>query len=165
MSRRVQRPTRKRKDSDSGPQRRAEKAALARMARRLHVPSLEPNVTLQAGEGRAVLDGLYVGPHRVVMVEVNAHVGPLKSAQRHKVLSDAFKLAMVSKLYAHRWRNRSIERILVFVDEGPLARLGPATWAGAALDAAGVSAQVCRCSSREREALMFAQKRQDIRNG
>ena len=73
---------RKRRDSDSGPQRRAEAAALARMARRLHVPSLEPNVTLQAGEGRVVLDGLYVGPHRVVMVEVNAHVGPLKSAQR-----------------------------------------------------------------------------------
>ncbi len=165
MNHQSRRPSQRRKASDSGPQRRAEAAALARMARRLHVPSLQPNVALQAGEGRAVLDGLYVGADRVVMVEVNAHVGPLKSAQRHKVLSDAFKLAMVSKLYARQWRKRSIERILVFVDDGPLARLGPTTWAGAALDAAGVSVQVCKCGSREREALMAAQKRQDIRNG
>ena len=149
--------------SDSAPQRDAERAALRRISSVLGVRSLEPNKALSIGDGRVVLDGFYHDSGRVVIVEVNAHIGKMKSAQKHKVINDAFKLSVVSKLHARRWRGKKAERVLVFVDQAARDSFGPRSWATAAFNAAGITLRVCKCTPAERAALLIAQKGQDLR--
>jgi hypothetical protein len=74
-------------------QRDAERLMLDLLATRL-CRALEPTtITVPCG-ARVEVDG--ADADRTVLVECWAHQGPPKAAQRHKVLSDAFKLTWIS---------------------------------------------------------------------
>src|SRR5258708_965180 len=157
------RPEAKRTDSDSKEQRTAETAALARLARKLGLPPLQSNHRIPVGEAFVSVDGFHLGAKSVTLVEVNAHCGRMKTATRNKVMKDAFKMLVVSKLMARCWRGKKISRVLVFVDDDARASFGPKSWGDAAFSALGIEAHVCRVSRRERKALQAAQRRQDLR--
>ncbi len=152
----------KRQASDSAPQREAETAALARLARKLHLPQLQPNQQITIGGGFVSLDGFHCDPHSVTLVEVNARVGKMKTATRNKVLKDAFKMLVVSKFKAQTWRGKKVRRVLAFVDQNALETFGPKSWARAAFKKMGITTLVCNLTPMEKKALQAAQHRQDL---
>lgn len=75
-------------------QRAAERLMLDVLSKELGL-SLEPRTIRVASGARVEVDG--ASPGLDVLVECWAHQGPPKSAQRHKVLADAFKLTWVAQ--------------------------------------------------------------------
>jgi hypothetical protein len=75
---------------NSGEQRAAERVMLDLLGARLGRELNPATITVPSGE-RVEVDG--ADASRAVLAECWAHQGPPKSAQRHKVLADAFKLA------------------------------------------------------------------------
>ena len=78
---------------DSAEQRGAERVMLDLLGAQLGCELNPATVTVPSGE-RVQVDG--ASASRTVLVECWAHQGPPKSAQRHKVLADAFKLAWIA---------------------------------------------------------------------
>jgi hypothetical protein len=75
---------------DSAEQRAAERVMLDLLGAQLGRELNPATITVPSGE-RVEVDG--ADASRAVLAECWAHQGPPKSAQRHKVLADAFKLA------------------------------------------------------------------------
>src|SRR5580704_4926449 len=78
---------------DSAEQRGAERVMLDLLGAQLGCELNPATITVPSGE-RDQVDGADAG--RMVLAECWAHQGPPKSAQRHKVLADAFKLAWIA---------------------------------------------------------------------
>ena len=78
---------------DSAEQRGAERVMLDLLGAQLGSELNPATITVPSGE-RVQVDGADAG--RTVLAECWAHQGPPKSAQRHKVLADAFKLAWIA---------------------------------------------------------------------
>lgn len=78
---------------DSAEQRGAERVMLDLLGAQLGSELNPATITVPSGE-RVQVDGADAG--RMVLAECWAHQGPPKSAQRHKVLADAFKLAWIA---------------------------------------------------------------------
>jgi DprA winged helix domain len=78
---------------DSAEQRGAERVMLDLPGAQLGGELNPATITVPSGE-RVQVDGADAG--RMVLAECWAHQGPPKSAQRHKVLADAFKLAWIA---------------------------------------------------------------------
>jgi hypothetical protein len=120
--------------------------------RRLAVPSGE----------RVEVDG--ADADRSVLVECWAHQGPPKSAQRHKVLADAFKLTWVSTTMYPKPR-------LILCLSDPLAAApflpGARSWAARAFQDLGVTISVVDLPAELRQDLLQAQRRQyrQLRSG
>jgi hypothetical protein len=95
--------------------------------------------------------------HLSVLVECWAHQGPPKSAQRHKVLADAFKLTWISTTMYPRPR-------LILCLSDPLAAApflpGGRSWAARAFQDLGVSISVVDLPVELRQDLLQAQRRQ-----
>ncbi len=98
-----------RKPGDSREQREAEIVMVSALADRLGVALSPQRIALEGG-ARLEIDA--VNANRSVLCEAWAHQGPPKSAQRNKVLTDAFKL-----LYAARIVGGEPRLILLFSDE------------------------------------------------
>src|ERR1700677_2969349 len=115
--------------SNSAVQREAEVVAVAALSRDLGL-SLDP-AKLPLADGVLVhVDGFHAGPP-AILAEVFAHQGPLKGGQRHKIMSDAFKLVAIGRHYPGA--------MLLLVLTDPVAADGAQRgWRGAALKAAGV---------------------------
>ena len=152
----------KRIASNSDEQRRAEGAALQRLATKLGIPRLEPKC-VSLGDKSASLDGYWEGDGDVVLVEVNAHVGPMKAGTKNKVMKDAFKLVAVGRHLMAQGVAKRPRLVLTFVDELARNSFGEKSWATVALKTMGITREVCPVSPAEREALLAAQRRQDIR--
>jgi hypothetical protein len=75
---------------DSAEQRGAERVMLDLLGAQLGLELNPATITVPSGE-RVEVDG--ADASRTVLAECWAHQGPPKSAQKHKVLADAFKLA------------------------------------------------------------------------
>ncbi len=158
------RGTTKRAASDSIAQRSAECTALTRLAGDLGLPDLKPNQRLQIGLAAVCLDGFHAGTSSVTLLEINAHIGKMKTATRNKVIKDAFKMLFVSQEMDQTWRGKSIRRILVFLDQEALDSFGKKSWALAAFNKMGIETYVCQhLTSANRKALQVAQQRQDLR--
>lgn len=111
-------------------------------------------ITVPSGE-RVEVDGADVG--RTVLAECWAHQGPPKSAQKHKVLADAFKLAWIATtLYPQP------QLILCLSD--PLAAApflpGARSWASRALQDHRITVSVVSLPEGLRQRLLEAQHRQ-----
>jgi hypothetical protein len=138
---------------DSVEQREAESVLLRRLEARIGV-RLEPH-RFGADEGlRIEVDGYSASP--VVLVEVWAHIGPPKSAQKHKVLADALKLVWLDRRF---WDGRS-RKILLFADTAAARQFEGRSWMGAAIRDLGIELLTEELPAELRERVLVAQARQ-----
>lgn len=117
--------------------------------------ALDPMTIAIPSGARVEVDGADV--QKTVLVECWAHIGPPKAAQRHKVLSDAFKLVWISSTLYPRPR-----LILCLADEAAAAPFRPSSrsWAGRALKDLNIEVIVVAIPKDLRETLENAQRRQ-----
>ncbi len=137
---------------DSQAQRDAESVMVAILADKLGIPLAPRRVDL--GEGRRVeIDA--VDAEHSVLCEAWAHQGAPKSAQRNKVLTDAFKLAFTARMLGG-----SPRLILLLSDEAAAAPFRGRSWYAAALETFGVEVHVVDLPADVREKVQEAQVKQ-----
>jgi hypothetical protein len=137
---------------DSEVQRQAEGVALNILGRELDVTFVPERLTL-AGGSRVEIDGVCNDPP--ILVEVWAHQGPPKPAQRNKVLADALKLAYVRDTLENHYRT-----VLCFTDESAVAPFRGTSWGSAALTHFGLETHVVDVGAEWRRRIRDAQTRQ-----
>jgi hypothetical protein len=137
---------------DSTEQREAEAVILDVLARNLGL-TLTP-MRLHLPDGSYVdVDG--VGDEPPTLVEVWAHQGPPKVAQRNKVLSDALKVAHVSRVLDKDYR-----LILCFSDVAAAKPFLGRSWYAGALRTLGIDVHIVTLSDEWVQRIMEAQRRQ-----
>jgi hypothetical protein len=137
----------------SAEQRAAEALMIASVARALGLELKPRPIATQAGV-RVEVDG--VDAAYTVLVEAWAHQGPPKSAQRHKVLADAFKLGWIASTLPVRPR-----LILCFSDEAAAKPFQTGrSWAAAALRDQRIEVFVAELPEQVRAGILEAQRRQ-----
>lgn len=135
-------------------QRDAERVMLDLLGQQLGRELNPAKLAVPSGE-RVEVDG--ADADRSVLVECWAHQGPPKSAQRHKVLADAFKLTWISTTMYPKPR-------LILCLSDPLAAApflpGARSWAARAFQDLGVTISVVDLPAELRQYLLQAQRRQ-----
>jgi hypothetical protein len=135
-------------------QRDAERVMLDLLGRQLGRNLNPARLAVPSGE-RVEVDG--ADADRSILVECWAHQGPPKSAQRHKVLADAFKLTWIATTMYPRPR-------LILCLSDPLAAApflpGARSWAARAFQDLGVTISVVDLPVDLRHDLLQAQRRQ-----
>ena len=135
-------------------QRDAERVMLDLLGRQLNV-ALEPATIAIASGARVEVDG--ADANRTVLIECWAHQGSPKAAQRHKVLSDAFKLTWISRTIYPRPR-------LILCLSDPVAAApflpGGKSWAAQALQDLDIGVWVVDLPDEVRQMVRAAQERQ-----
>jgi len=121
-------------------------------------------ITIPIGRTKVAVDGFYKDENRVTLVEAWAHVGRAKSAQRHKVLGDVLKLALVTSVLRRSDATVKVDSYILFVDGAAANVLSGNGWASLAAEEFGISTKVVRLSDEVMETIKEAQGRQDIRN-
>lgn len=138
----------------SDEQRGAERVMLDLVGLQLGV-SLEPATLTVPSGARVEVDG--ADTNRTVLVECWAHQGAPKSAQKHKVHSDALKLTWISSTLYPRPR-------LVLCLSDPAAAVpflpGARSWAAQALQDFGITVVVVDLPDDVRQRVLDAQRRQ-----
>jgi hypothetical protein len=139
---------------DSAEQRAAEEAMLQLLGRELGVTLKKRRLTADGGAWIEV-DGFSDQPP--VLVEAWAHQGPLKPAQKAKVITDVLRLAWAEATFLP-----GAKKILLFSDEEAAGRFRPGrnTWSGAAVAHFGVEIRVVTLPDQMRAAVRHAQRRQ-----
>jgi hypothetical protein len=139
---------------DSAEQRGAERVMLDLLGAQLGLELNPATITVPSGE-RVQIDG--ADASRTVLAECWAHQGPPKSAQRHKVLADAFKLAWIATTVYPR-----PQLILCLSDSLAAApfQLGARSWAARALQDLSIAVRVVSLPDDLRQRLLEAQRRQ-----
>jgi hypothetical protein len=139
---------------DSNEQRGAERVMLDLLGAQLGFELNPDTITVPSGE-RVEVDGADAG--RTVLAECWAHQGPPKSAQRHKVLADAFKLAWIATTLYPR-----PQLILCLSDHQAAAPFSPGarSWAARALQDLCIGVTVVGLPDDLRQRLLEAQHRQ-----
>jgi hypothetical protein len=139
---------------DSAEQRGAERVMLDLLGLRLGLDLNPATISVPSGE-RVQVDG--ADGSRTVLAECWAHQGPPKSAQRHKVLADAFKLAWIATTISPR-----PQLILCLSDSLAAAPFlpGARSWASRALQDHLISVSVVTLPDDLRLRLLDAQRRQ-----
>lgn len=139
---------------DSAEQRGAERVMLDLLGAQLGLELNPATITVPSGE-RVQVDG--ADASRTVLAECWAHQGPPKSAQRHKVLADAFKLAWIATTVYPRPQ-------LILCLSDPLAAApflpGARSWAARALQDHDITVSVVTLPGDLRQRLLQAQHRQ-----
>ena len=137
---------------NSAEQREAEVLLVAGLAERLGVRLSKKQFALPGGEWLEI-DGVCESPP--ILCEAWAHQGPPKSAQKNKVMTDAFKM-----LYASKFVSNPTRMILVFGDKKAAAHFEGRSWIAQALRARQIEVQVVELPEATRAAILRAQKRQ-----
>jgi hypothetical protein len=147
-------PGRELPPGSSQEQRDAERVMLDLLGQQLSRQLDPAKLTVPSGE-RVEVDG--ADADRSILVECWAHQGPPKSAQRHKVLADAFKLTWISSTMYPR-----PQLILCLSDPLAAAPFLPdaRSWAARAFQDLGVTISVVDLPTGLRHALLQAQRRQ-----
>lgn len=139
---------------DSAEQRGAERVMLDLLGTQLGLELNPATITVPSGE-RVEVDG--IDASRTVLTECWAHQGPPKSAQKHKVLADAFKLAWIATTLYPRPQ-------LILCLSDPLAAApflpGARSWASRALQDHHITVSVVTLPDDLRQRLLQAQHRQ-----
>jgi hypothetical protein len=135
-------------------QRDAERVMLDLLSCQLGQQLDPATICVPTGE-RVEVDGADAA--RTVLVECWAHQGPPKSAQRHKVLADAFKLAWISSTLYPR-----PDLVLCLSDPQAAAPFLPGgrSWAARAFQDLGISVAVVTLPDDLRQRVLDAQRRQ-----
>lgn len=136
---------------DSAEQRAAETLMVDALSKQIRVPLTPRRLELSDGV-RVELDA--ASDDLSVVVEARAHQGQVKSAQRNKVLTDAFKLAFIARVL-----DRPTRLILLLSDDVAAARFRGG-WAAAALASFGVEIAVVELAHDVRQRIREAQARQ-----
>jgi hypothetical protein len=135
-------------------QRDAERVMLDLLSQQVGRELNPARLKVPSGE-RVEVDG--ADATRSILVECWAHQGPPKSAQRHKVLADAFKLTWIATTMYPRSR-------LILCLSDPLAAApflpGGRSWAARAFQDLGVTISVVDLPAAIRQGLLQAQLRQ-----
>lgn len=152
----------KRQASKSDAQQAAGREAIQALGRRKGV-ALESR-RLSLGDIAFQLDGYHEDAGRVVLAEVYSHIGVVRAAQRHRVMSDLLKLALLRKLLGEARPNKVIECTFAFLDEEAAAILRGKSWATAAAKEFGIETTVVPIEQELLAAVKAAQVRQDLRN-
>jgi len=151
----------KRAASCSDAQQLAERLMIAEFSRELG--RTLGATTIPIGTARVEVDGFHRDAARVTLVEVWAHVGKAKPAQRNKVLGDMLKLALVSSVLRRSYSGLKVESYLVFADVAAANVVNGKGWASLAAKEFEVEARVIALSAEVIGAIKDAQKKQDIR--
>ena len=95
---------------------------------------------LKTGHSYIELDAFWEdqGTNSAVVVEVFAHTGKVKAAQRHKVQTDVFKLSLARRILTEQGFT-DIKAIVAFVCEDCARSLTGRTWVGDAAGELGVT--------------------------
>lgn len=137
----------------SAEQRAAEALMIAYVTAKIGI-ELQPQRIVTPAGVRVEVDGADAA--QTVLVEAWAHQGPPKSAQRHKVLADAFKLAWIASTLPGKPR-----LILCFSDEAAAKPFQTGrSWAAAALRDQGIEVFVAELPEQVRADILQAQRRQ-----
>jgi hypothetical protein len=135
-------------------QRDAERVMLDLLSQQLGRKLNPAKLAVPSGE-RVEVDG--ADADRSILVECWAHQGPPKSAQRHKVLADAFKLTWISTTMYPKPR-------LILCLSDPLAAApflpGARSWAARAFQDLGIAISVVDLPTDLRQNLLQGQRRQ-----
>lgn len=138
---------------DSAVQRHAESVMLGLLGVRLGC-ALNPRRFLLEDGSRVEVDG--ADENLTVLVEAWAHQGPPKSAQKHKVLADAFRLMFVASSLPNPPR-----LVLCLSDPKAAHHFTTArSWAAAALRGFGLEVEVVELPTEVRSEILAAQQRQ-----
>jgi len=137
---------------NSDVQRQAETIALQALAQQIGVELRPERVTFPSG-AHVELDGVSHEPP--VLVEVWAHQGALKPAQRNKVLSDALKMIYVRDVLRGNYRT-----ILCLTDAIAAAPFIGRSWFAEALQHEGIDIEVVDIPDGLRADIKAAQARQ-----
>ena len=137
---------------DSQEQRDAQAVMVAALSERLGV-ELQPRVLTLPDGARIELDA--ASEDLSVLCEAWAHQGRAKSAQKYKLLSDAFKLSLAARVIGGTPR-----LILLVSDEAACMHLRGRSWATAALRHHGIELQVVEVPEETRQRIRDAQTRQ-----
>lgn len=137
---------------DSSEQRCAESEMLNALATREGLSLEKTRLPLRDG-GWCEVDGLCEEP--LVLVEAWAHQGTPKSAQKNKVVSDAFKLMFVERILG-----RNARKILLLSDPAAAEFFRRSSWVAQAFSAQGVEVVVVELSKDTKVSVQAAQRRQ-----
>ncbi len=137
---------------ESKEQRAAEAFMLKEISRILDAQIVPKRVPLANGAQMDV-DGICEDPP--ILCEAWAHIGPPKSAQKTKVLADAFKL-----LFLEEHLGRKHSKLLLFADETARRAFAGPTWRAAALQHFGIETRSVELTAALRDAVLRAQGRQ-----
>ena len=134
----------KRTASCSDAQQLAERLMIAEFSRELGRELAA--ATIPIGTARVAVDGFHKDDSRVTLVEVWAHIGNAKAAQRNKVLSDMLKLVLVASVLRRSYPGLNAESYLVFADVAAANVVTGKGWASLAAREFGVEARVITLS-------------------
>ncbi|MGB2841244.1 MAG: hypothetical protein WBC40_02010 [Halobacteriota archaeon] len=137
---------------DSSEQREAEEWLVNALSKKLGLSLTKKRLDLP--EGRWIeLDAFYESP--LVLCEVWAHIGPPKSAQKYKVMTDAFKLLFASTLVKGNGK-----RILLFADRDAAAHFQGNSWMAQCLKKHNIMAEIIELPPELKIKVQKAQRRQ-----
>jgi hypothetical protein len=137
---------------DSLEQREAELLLLALLGKRLGVRLIKRRFPVPDGKWLEI-DGTVEEPP--VLCEAWAHQGPAKGGQKHKVMTDAFRL-----LYASKFLPKPPRLILLFGDSEAAAQFQGTSWMAQVLRANGIDVVVVDLPEEVKRSLREAQRRQ-----
>lgn len=106
------------------------------------------------------VDGYGEENGKVIIAEVYAHQGSLKSAQRNKVYADMLKLIFIKQFL----KKDSIDAYIIFGDEEASNVFKGISWGSEVAKAYGIKSLTVSLDSNLRAAIKTAQLKQDIRN-
>jgi hypothetical protein len=152
----------KRINSRADAQKQAELAALAALSQVIG-RSLQGKRLLIEGCTLDV-DGFNETDQQITLVEVWAHIGSAKPAQKDKVLKDILKLTLLMRLFERNRPRCTVESYLLFIDDEAARHLQGSSWAAAALREFNIHTKVVPIDTHLRDAVQQAQVLQDIRN-
>lgn len=138
---------------NSAEQRAAEVVMLSTLGAELGVPLAKKRMVAVDGAWTE-LDGVSSDPP--TLVEVWAHQGLPKSAQKAKVMTDALKLVWVEAAFFPA----GARKILLLSDPAAAAHFRGSSWMAAALRHFGIDVRTVELPADHREAVRRAQSRQ-----
>jgi hypothetical protein len=157
----MRRKTPPRLGSDSLTQRQAEGVVLEQIGSARGLTLTPKRLSFQ---GRSfTVDGYAERGDEIVLVEVWSRVGTAKAAQKHKVLADILKLATLTRLLQQERPAARVECSIVFVDELAAQVLRNKSWGALSAELLGVRTEVIAISDQLRQAILAAQRTQDLR--
>ncbi|TRZ87240.1 MAG: hypothetical protein D4R88_09600 [Methanosarcinales archaeon] len=135
---------------DSSEQQKAEIWMISALSEKLGVKLTKKKWSLEGGS-YIELDGYCQSPK--ILCEAWAHIGPLKTAQKNKVMTDAFKLFFVNKLV-----KGNSKLILLFADNDAAAHFKEKTWMAKCLMEHNIIVEVIELPPELKNELLKAQK-------
>jgi len=142
----------KRAAGDSSEQQAAERWLLDQAGQRLGV-ALSPSTLYLERGSHIEVDGYCADPP--TLCEAWARVGKPKSAQKHKVMTDACKLLLARSLLGE-----NAKCCLVFGDEGAAAFFQGTSWMAEYLEQVGIEVLVVSMRGELLDSVVAAQRRQ-----